>query len=119
MNYGVIPSAIADNEETYRDCIGKFSRIGIPADRIIIATGTEEAIKKLKAGDMLTVLYGAHLYNRVGDVLKMMEQILIKGITLCFYGKTFSIIQPVELPALRQLAEQLCCRKKEKGSLRT
>lgn len=116
MNYGVIPSAIADNEEAYRDCIGKFCGIGIPADRIIIATGTEEAIKNLRSGDMLTVLYGAHLYNRVSDVLEMMEQILVKGITLCFYGKTFSIIQPIELFALRQLAGQLC--RWEKDSLR-
>lgn len=117
MNYGVIPSVIADNEEAYRDCIGKFYGIGIPADRIIIATGTEEAIKNLRSGDMLTILYGAHLYNRVSDVLEMMEQILVKGITLCFYGKTFSIIQPMELSVLQKLAGQLCRGKKD--SLRT
>lgn len=117
MNYGVIPSVIAGNEEVYRDCIGKFYRIGIPADRIFIATGTEEAIKNLGAGDMLTILAGVPLYNRVGDVLEMMEQILAKGITLCFYGNTFSITQPMELSALRKLAGQLC--REEKGSLRT
>lgn len=116
MNYGIISSAIAGTEQKYRKCIDKFNQIGIPSERVIIASGTEEAINRLKPGDMLTVLYETHLYNRVSDVLQMMEQILACGIILCFYGECFSIIQPMELPELQELQRQISFRDEKKNS---
>lgn len=70
----------------------------------------------LKPGDIFTVLCEVHLYNRVGDVFQMMEQILACGIILCFYGKNFSTIQSVELLELRKLVEWTCLRNKKRYS---
>lgn len=108
MNYGVIPAVTADNAEEYRRCIDLYRMAGITANRIIVATSTKVVVERLKPGDMLVMLYQACSCSHVDEILNLMEQLLSKGITLCFCNQNVSIIKPEDLPILRTLMKRVC-----------
>lgn len=106
MNYGVISVVVADQTEEYQKYVCRFDKVGITADRIIVAICLKEVVEQLKPGDMLVILPPMRLCSRINEVLDMMEQLLSKGITLCFCSHGTCIIRPEELPVLRVVMKQ-------------